>query len=161
MLGISCDSLPAHRAFSSSLGNITYPLLSDFHPHGEMCKSYGLWNGERGAPRRAVIIVDKEGIIQFFQGIRGGDPSRTPGTSWRKWKSWRDRVANVRQVTTAAVRSVGLPLHVFHPTAMICQGFPSVMQAFGDSGRRCWTSLGSPWSGGSPTPSLAARRRWR
>ena len=49
MLGISCDSLPAHRAFSSSLGNITYPLLSDFHPHGEMCKAYGLWNGERGA----------------------------------------------------------------------------------------------------------------
>ena len=72
VLGISCDSLPAHRAFSSSLGNITYPLLSDFHPHGEMCKAYGLWNGERGAPQRAVIIVDKEGIVRFFQEYEAG-----------------------------------------------------------------------------------------
>ncbi len=72
VLGISCDSLPAHRAFSSSLGNITYPLLSDFHPHGEMTKTYGLWNGERGAPRRAVIIVDKEGTVRFRQEYEGG-----------------------------------------------------------------------------------------
>jgi peroxiredoxin len=49
------------------LGNIPYPLLSDFHPHGKMIKSYGLWNEERGASRRAIIIVDKGGIIRYRQ----------------------------------------------------------------------------------------------
>ena len=65
MLGISCDSQFSHKAYSSSLGNITYPLVSDFHPKGEMTKAYGLWNEERGAPNRAVIIVGKDGIVKY------------------------------------------------------------------------------------------------
>ena len=40
-------------------------LVSDFHPKGEMCKAYGLWNEERGVPKRAVIIVDKDGVIKY------------------------------------------------------------------------------------------------
>ena len=65
VLGISCDSQHAHRVFSNSLGNIPYPLISDFHPHGEMSKSYDLWNEERGTSNRAVVIVDKEGAVRF------------------------------------------------------------------------------------------------
>ncbi len=51
--------------YSNSLGNVPYPLVADFHPHGEMVKSYGLWNEERGVSRRAVVIVDKEGIVRY------------------------------------------------------------------------------------------------
>ena len=65
MLGISCDSHFAHRAYSTGLGNIPYPLVSDYHPIGEMTKAYGLWNEELGTPNRAVIIVDKDGIIRY------------------------------------------------------------------------------------------------
>ncbi len=65
VLGISCDSQFSHRAYSTSLGVIPYPLLSDFHPHGQMTKSYDLWNEERGAPNRAVVIVDKDGVIRY------------------------------------------------------------------------------------------------
>ena len=65
MLGISCDSQHSHRVYSTSLGNIPYPLLADFHPKGEMVQSYGLWNSERGTPNRAVIIVDKDGIVRY------------------------------------------------------------------------------------------------
>ena len=42
-----------------------YPLLADFHPHGEMVKAYDLLNDANGAPRRAIIIVDKGGAIRF------------------------------------------------------------------------------------------------
>jgi alkyl hydroperoxide reductase subunit AhpC len=28
-------------------------------------RAYGLWNPERGASQRAVLIVDKEGIIRY------------------------------------------------------------------------------------------------
>ena len=65
MLGISCDSQHAHRTYSNGLGNIPYPLVSDFHPHGEMSKAYELWNEDRGTSNRAVLIVDREGIIRY------------------------------------------------------------------------------------------------
>lgn len=73
VLGISCDSQASHRAFSSSLGNITYPLLSDFHPHGDMIKSYGLWDDGRGTSKRAIIIVGKDGIIRFRKEYAAGN----------------------------------------------------------------------------------------
>jgi alkyl hydroperoxide reductase subunit AhpC len=51
--------------WSTSLGNIPYPILADFHPHGEMVKSYGLWNEDRGTANRAVVVVDKNGTLRF------------------------------------------------------------------------------------------------
>ena len=65
VLGISCDSHHSHRVYSHAMGIIPYPLISDFHPHGQMSKSYGLWNEERGSSNRAVVIVDKDGIVRF------------------------------------------------------------------------------------------------
>ena len=41
------------------------PLLSDFHPHGKVIKSFGLYNEDKGTSYRAVVIVDKEGTIRF------------------------------------------------------------------------------------------------
>ncbi len=64
----------SHRAFAESLGGISFPLLSDFHPKGEVVKSYGLWREERGNSRRAVVIVNPEGIVQWVQVIPQGPP---------------------------------------------------------------------------------------
>ena len=72
MLGISSDTQHSHRVYSNSLGNIPYPLISDYHPQGQMTKAYELWNEDRGSPNRAVIIVDKEGIIRFRQEYTAG-----------------------------------------------------------------------------------------
>jgi alkyl hydroperoxide reductase subunit AhpC len=49
------------------VGSIPYPILADFEPKGEMSKAYGLYNSERGTSNRAVIIVDKEGIVRWAQ----------------------------------------------------------------------------------------------
>ena len=65
VLGIGCDSQHSHRVMSVSLGNIPYPLLSDFHPIGQTTRLYGLWNEDRGTSNRAVVIVDKDGIIRY------------------------------------------------------------------------------------------------
>ena len=65
VLGISCDTVPSHRAWSTALGGLPYPELSDFHPKGEVSKAYNLWNEERGASKRAVIIIDKGGVVRF------------------------------------------------------------------------------------------------
>ena len=65
VLGISCDSKPAQAAFSSSLGSIPYPLLADFFPHGKVSDSYGVFDSNRGTPKRAIVLIDKNGIVVF------------------------------------------------------------------------------------------------
>ena len=56
------------------MGGLVYPLLSDFHPKGEVAKSFDVWNDELGASRRAVIIVDKDSTIKFRQIWSQGMP---------------------------------------------------------------------------------------
>ena len=66
VVGISIDHTFANTAWADSMGGITYPLLSDFWPHGEVIQKYGLFRDEAGMSERAVIIVDKQGIVQFL-----------------------------------------------------------------------------------------------
>lgn len=47
------------------MGGITYPLLSDFYPHGQVARSYGVLRSE-GYSERALFIVDKQGIIRYI-----------------------------------------------------------------------------------------------
>ena len=67
VLGISCDSRPTQVAFASSLGSIPYPMLADYWPHGGVAESLGILNDALGAPFRAIIIIDKDGVIRFKQ----------------------------------------------------------------------------------------------
>lgn len=64
VLGISVDSVPCLEAWAESLGGISYPLLSDFWPHGGVAKRYGVLRKE-GKTERAIFIVDAEGIIRY------------------------------------------------------------------------------------------------
>ena len=66
VLGISVDSIPSHVAWAKSLGGITYDLLADFHPKGEVAKKYGVWRDADGITERALFIVDKEGKIVYI-----------------------------------------------------------------------------------------------
>ena len=65
MLGISANAQPAQAAYSVSLGNIPYPILSDFYPHGEVAQRYGVFNEENGASFRAIFVVGKDGTVRF------------------------------------------------------------------------------------------------
>jgi alkyl hydroperoxide reductase subunit AhpC len=64
-VGISIDHIPALRAWSESVGNITFPLLSDFWPHGEIARRYGVFREDRGMTERAIVIIDKAGIVRY------------------------------------------------------------------------------------------------
>jgi alkyl hydroperoxide reductase subunit AhpC len=65
VLGISCDHVASHRAWATALGGLPYPELSDWEPKGQVSRAYGLWNQERGASQRAVLIIDKKGVIRY------------------------------------------------------------------------------------------------
>ena len=65
VLGISVDSVPCNTAWAKSLGGISYDLLSDFHPKGEVAKAYGAYRANDGISERAVFVVDKEGKFAY------------------------------------------------------------------------------------------------
>ncbi len=65
VLGISVDHVPCLQAWAESLNEISYPLLSDFWPHGEVAEQYGVLRSD-GKSERAIFIIDKEGVIQYI-----------------------------------------------------------------------------------------------
>ena len=65
VLGISVDSTDCQRAWAKSLGRIdNFPLLSDFWPHGEVARKYGVLRYE-GFSERALFVIDKQGVIRY------------------------------------------------------------------------------------------------
>ena len=63
VLGISVDSLWAHKAFAAQQG-ISYPLLADFHPKGAVAEKYGVYLPDKGISARTAFIVGKDGKIK-------------------------------------------------------------------------------------------------
>jgi peroxiredoxin len=64
VLGISVDSEWCHAAFAKEL-SLEYPLLADFHPKGEVARSYGLYLEESGISARATVVVDRAGVVRL------------------------------------------------------------------------------------------------
>lgn len=75
MLGVSIDSVHAHRAWANILGGIEFPLLADFHPKGAVAQAYGVWRPELGFSRRAVFIIDPQGVVRHVDVIPKGPPN--------------------------------------------------------------------------------------
>ena len=66
-LGIGVDSVPSNKAWAESMEIKNTRLLSDFWPHGEVAKSYGIFRDKDGFSERANILVDEEQKIIFTQ----------------------------------------------------------------------------------------------
>ena len=62
LLGISVDGAFCHKAFRDQQ-NLTFPLLADFHPQGEVARAYGVWSDEYGVAGRALIMVGPDGRV--------------------------------------------------------------------------------------------------
>jgi peroxiredoxin len=65
VLGISVDSVPCNTAWAKSLGGLSYDLLSDFEPKGEVAKLFGAYRQTDGISERAIFVVDKDGKLVF------------------------------------------------------------------------------------------------
>ena len=65
VLGISVDSVPCNTAWAKSLGGLSYDLLSDFEPKGEVARKFGAYRSKDGISERAIFIVDKEGKFAY------------------------------------------------------------------------------------------------
>lgn len=65
LLGITVDNLPTLFAWTSQMGDLWFPVLSDFWPHGEVAQRFGVLRGD-GTAERALFIIDKAGIIRYI-----------------------------------------------------------------------------------------------
>ena len=64
VLSISCDSLPSLKMFAEQ-EKLTHALLSDFWPHGEVSRAYGVFLEEKGFSTRGSFVIDKEGVVRW------------------------------------------------------------------------------------------------
>ena len=62
MLACSCDSQFAQKQWAAQQG-YQFPVLSDFWPHGEVAKAYGVFDETRGCAIRATFVIDKDGVV--------------------------------------------------------------------------------------------------
>jgi peroxiredoxin len=74
LLAISCDSVFSQRLFAEKEG-YKFPVLSDFWPHGEVAKAYGVFNESKGVAIRGTFVIDKEGILRW-QVVNGMGDAR-------------------------------------------------------------------------------------
>lgn len=64
LIGISVDGKWSHRAFAENR-NLNFPIVSDFEPKGAVARAFGVYDEEKGVSRRALFVLDKEGIVRW------------------------------------------------------------------------------------------------
>lgn len=74
-VGISTDPVPALQAWAERIGVRHTPLLSDFWPHGQVARHYGVFRDREGIPARAVVILDASHRVVY---ARQYDPPEAP-----------------------------------------------------------------------------------
>ena len=64
LLGLSVDGPWCHRAFAKDR-NLSFPLLSDFEPKGEVARAYGAYRDSDGVAERALFVIGADGVIAW------------------------------------------------------------------------------------------------
>ncbi|KQU02575.1 peroxiredoxin [Rhodococcus sp. Leaf7] len=72
VIAVSVGPPPTHKIWSAEQG-YTFPLLSDFWPHGEVARQYGVFNEDLGFANRGTFLVDTDGIVRFAEMMGPGE----------------------------------------------------------------------------------------
>ncbi|MEO3938884.1 peroxiredoxin [Dermatophilaceae bacterium Soc4.6] len=64
VLVVSCDSIYSMRVWADIEGYF-FPLLSDFWPHGEVARAYGVFSEDNGFALRGTFLIDRDGILRW------------------------------------------------------------------------------------------------
>jgi peroxiredoxin len=86
-LAISVGPPPTHKVWATQSG-FTFPVLSDFWPHGAVATAYGVFNDDSGFANRGTFVVDRTGVIRFAE-LKG------PGEA-RNQALWTDALAALK-----------------------------------------------------------------
>jgi peroxiredoxin len=64
VIGLSVDSVYSHGAWAAVRG-LTFPLLADFSPKGEVARRYQVYRAGDGFSERALYVIDSAGLIRY------------------------------------------------------------------------------------------------
>lgn len=64
VVGISCDPMFTQRAWAD-VEQFEFSLLSDFWPHGEVARTYGVFDDELGFSVRGTFLVDRTMTVRW------------------------------------------------------------------------------------------------
>ncbi|MGK3209097.1 peroxiredoxin [Amycolatopsis sp. MEPSY49] len=81
VLGVSVDTPFSLKAWAEKEG-YQFPLLSDFWPHGEVAKAYGVFNSDAGLAVRGTFLIDTSGVVRFAEVNAPGEARDQQG--WKK-----------------------------------------------------------------------------
>ncbi|MDA5142712.1 peroxiredoxin [Streptomyces sp. AD681] len=81
VLAVSNDSIHTLRVFAEQEG-LEYPLLSDFWPHGNVSRDYGVFDEDKGCAVRGTFVIDQEGVVRWT--VRNGLPDARDLTEYVK-----------------------------------------------------------------------------
>lgn len=84
VLGVSVDTPYALKAWAQQQ-NYQFPLLSDFWPHGDVAKKYGVFFEPAGLATRGTFLIDQTGVVRFAE-------VNSPGEA-RDQMAWKKAVA--------------------------------------------------------------------
>jgi len=90
VLTISVDSVYSHKVWANREG-YNFPLLADFWPHGEVARSYGVFNEDKGYANRGTFLIDEQGIIRYAQENQPGER--------RDQKDWQASLAEIAEAS--------------------------------------------------------------
>jgi mycoredoxin-dependent peroxiredoxin len=86
-VAISVGPPPTHKIWAIQSG-FTFPVLSDFWPHGAVAQAYGVFNDVAGVPNRGTFVIDRSGVVQFAE-------MKQPGEA-RDQRLWTEALAAVK-----------------------------------------------------------------
>ncbi|MGD9817880.1 MAG: peroxiredoxin [Desulfomonilaceae bacterium] len=66
LIGISVDNIPTLHAWTRQMGNLWFHVASDFWPHGEIARKYGILRSD-GVSERATVVIDKHGVVRYVE----------------------------------------------------------------------------------------------
>lgn len=87
-LTISVGPSPVHKVWATQRG-YSFPVLSDFWPHGAVSQAYGVFNAATGFSNRGTFVVDRSGLVRFAE-------CKEPGEA-RDQAAWTRALAALRR----------------------------------------------------------------
>ena len=81
VLAISTDPAPALKAWSQEQ-QFTFPLLSDFWPHGAVTLAYGVLHEQGGMANRGTFLIGLDGVVTFAE-VNGPGEARDQ-SAWKR-----------------------------------------------------------------------------
>lgn len=85
-LAVSVDSAAVHAAFAQQEG-LDFPLLADFWPHGDVARTYGVFDENKGLAVRGTFVIDMQGVVRYT------DVNAIPDV--RDANAWKDALARL------------------------------------------------------------------